>query len=409
MKYTEKNKPYICMQNQSSCYKNTGKMTVKGILWHSTAANNPYIKRYVQPSSPADKRDTVTLAQLGKNAYGNDWNHIKLDVGMNAFIGKLADGTVTSIQCMPWDFKPWGCGSGRNGSCNNGWIQFEICEDNLADRTYFEKVYKEACELTAYICKLYGIDPKGTVNYNGVKVPTILCHQDSYKLGLGSKHSDIYHWFPKHGKDMNTVRNDVAALLSENGTATPPKTVAPVKTYTVSTDINKYSSAADAQNKKNSKGTIKKGIYYIFNKYPDGYKGMYNITTDKAGLTAGSWINPAENVFTPAQMYRVRKSKDDAKSQIGAYSVLENAKIACDKASEGYKVFDSDFNVVYEYKKGSPGDVDGDGKTTASDSRAVLRQAVGLDKHTPEGDVNGDGKISAEDARSILRMATGLE
>lgn len=85
------------------------------------------------------------------------------------------------------------------GSCNNGWIQFEICEDNLGDPVYFEKVYREAVELTAYLCKLYNLDPQGTVTYNGVKVPIILCHQDSYRLGLGSNHGDVLHWLPRYG------------------------------------------------------------------------------------------------------------------------------------------------------------------------------------------------------------------
>lgn len=114
---------------------------------------------------------------------------------------------------MPWNFKPWGCSGGRNGSCNDGWIQFEICEDNLCNPDYFDKVYWEACELTAYLCKLYNIDPMGTVKHNGVTVPTILCHQDSFRLGLGSNHGDIYHWFPKYGKSMETVREDVSRLL----------------------------------------------------------------------------------------------------------------------------------------------------------------------------------------------------
>ena len=47
-------------------------------------------------------------------------------------------------------------------------------------------------------------------------------------------------------------------------------------------------------------------------------------------------------------MYRVRKAWEDAKSQIGAYTVLENAKKAC---KEGYTVFDSKGNVVYTNKK----------------------------------------------------------
>ena len=220
MKYSSSNKPLVCMQTQSSCYKGTSKMTVKGILLHSTGANNKTLKRYVQPSDIKPAEDTYSkekwLQVLGKNAYGNDWNHTNKSAGLNCWIGTLADGTVTTIQTMPWDYKPWGCGSGGKGSCNNGWIQFEICEDNLKDAVYFNKVYTEACEISAYLCEMFKIDPQGSVSYNGVTVPTILCHKDSYALGLGSNHSDIYHWFTKYGKDMNTVRNDVAALMKKN-------------------------------------------------------------------------------------------------------------------------------------------------------------------------------------------------
>lgn len=358
MKYTASNKPLVCMQTNSTCYKGTNTMTVKGVLWHSTGVNNPTLKRYVQPSDTPDKRDTVTLAQIGKNAYKNDWNHIERQVGLNCWIGKLADGTVTTIQTMPWDYRPWGCGSGSKGSCNSGWIQFEICEDGLTDKTYFNAVYKEACEITAYLCKMFNIDPNGTVTVNGVKVPTILCHQDSYKLGMGSNHSDVTHWFPKHGKSMATARQDVAALLAADKTTTSKPTSTTGKTYSVVTKINKYATASDAQSKKNSKGTYEAGTYYIYSKYPNGYNGMYNISTDKTGASAGGWINPAENVVpkpatpttdTTQKLYRVRKSKDDAKSQVGAYSVLDNAKDACNKAGAGYKVFDWNYKVVYEY------------------------------------------------------------
>lgn len=114
---------------------------------------------------------------------------------------------------MPWNYRPWGCGSGRKGTCNDGWIQFEICEDNLNDINYFNQVYEEACQLTAYLCKIYNIDPNGYVMKNGVKVPTILCHADSYKLDLGSNHGDVLHWFNRYGKTMNDVRARVVKLL----------------------------------------------------------------------------------------------------------------------------------------------------------------------------------------------------
>ena len=288
MKYSESNKPLVCMMTQSTCYKGTSKMTPKGVLWHSTGANNPTLKRYVQPDDNAPNKAQL-IELIGKNQYGNDWNHINRQAGLNCWIGKLADGTVTTVQTMPWDFKPWGCGSGSKGSCNNGWIQFEICEDGLTDKTYFDKVYKEACEITAYLCKMYNIDPNGTVTVNGVKVPTILCHYDSYKLGLGSNHGDVDHWFPKHGKSMATARADVAALLAADAPVVPSE--------------------------------------------PE--------------------VKPVEPA--PAkELYRVRKSWEDAKSQIGAYSILDNAKKACDTAGPAYSVYNSAGKKVYPESKIEP-------------------------------------------------------
>ena len=217
MKYDKENKPLVCMMTNSNNYRGSGTMSVKGVLWHSTGSNNPNVKRYVQPDDDAPDRDAL-LKIIGVNKYHNDWNHVWFpkgkEKGVNAFVGKLENGTVAAVQVLPIDFKPWGCGSGKKGSCNNGWIQFEICEDGLNDTNYFLKVYREACELTAYLCKTYKIDPYGVVTYNGVNVPTILCHQDSYRLGLGNNHSDIYHWFNRYGKTMANVREDVAYLMS---------------------------------------------------------------------------------------------------------------------------------------------------------------------------------------------------
>ena len=282
MKYSASNKPLVCMQTQSTCYKGTSKMTVKGVLWHSTGTNNPTLKRYVQPSDDAaDKAEMLKL--LGTNNNKNDWNHISQQAGLNCWIGKLADGTVTTVQTMPWDFKPCGCGSGSKGSCNNGWIQFEICEDGLTDKAYFDKVYEEACEITAYLCDMFNIDPNGTVTVNGVKVPTILCHADSHKLGLGSNHGDVNHWFPKYGKSMATARKDVAALMNKI-TETPKEDEKP------------------EEDKKEP------------------------IITD--------------------ELYRVRQSWADSKTQIGAYRDLENAKKACDKV-KNYFVFNSKGEKVY--------------------------------------------------------------
>ena len=65
-----------------------------------------------------------------------------------------------------------------------------------------------------------------------------------------------------------------------------------------------------------------------------------------------SYLNSGSTPATPTpakQLYRVRKTWADAKSQIGAYSSLENAKKAC---KTGYSVFDANGNVVFS--NGSP-------------------------------------------------------
>ena len=369
MKYSSSNKPLYCPMTQSTWYKGTRTQTPVGILWHSTGANNPTLKRYVQPDDDAsDKKYWLNL--LGKNQYSNDMNHISREMGVNAWIGKLANGTVATVQVGPWNYRAWGCASGNKGSCNNGWIQFEICEDGLNDESYFNKIYKEACELTAYLCKMYNIDPYGSSKCGSTTVPNITCHQESYQYGCGSNHSDVLHWFPKYGKSMKNIRDDVAKLLGtevssgspsegikvgdvvsiksgavwyDNGKTVPNWVLnlkwvvdeisgnrvvidksedgkysvnSPIdikfltkgslsgsdtpstskgKEYKLVVDCNRYPSATDAANKTNAVGKYTKGTYYIYNKYPDGYKGMYNISTDSTGNSAGSWINPSEN------------------------------------------------------------------------------------------------------------------
>lgn len=229
MKYSTKNPPLACFMRQSTWYKGAGTVIVRGVCWHCTGANNPNLKRYVQPDdNAADKNQMLEI--LGKNTNGNDWNHIYREAGVHGWIGKTANGTVLTIQAGEWNKKAWGVGAGSKGSCNNGWIQFEICEDALTDKAYFDAVYKEACELTAYLCALYHLDPMGYTTYAGVKVPIILCHQDTYQLGLGGNHSDVYNWFNKYGKKMEDVRRDVKAIM-ESGEL--PVAVTPKVPYTV--------------------------------------------------------------------------------------------------------------------------------------------------------------------------------
>lgn len=203
-----------CFMNQSTWLKaNPKKIKVKGVLWHSTGANNNTLKRYVQPDDNAKNKKEL-LNSIGVNQYGNDWNHIEIEAGLSFWIGKLADGSIATIQAGPDDITQWGCG----GSLNNTHIQFEICEDGLNDEKYFKAVYKEAIELTAYLCKKYNLNPLGFFTYNKKKVPVITDHAGSYELGMGSNHGDVGHWFRKYIGDnyIETIRKDVAKEMKED-------------------------------------------------------------------------------------------------------------------------------------------------------------------------------------------------
>ena len=317
MKYSANHKPIICMQTNSTCYKNTGTMTVKGALWHSTGANNPWIKRYVQPSDNASDKGKM-LDLIGKNAYGNDWNHVSVQAGLNCWIGKLADGTVAAVQTMPWNYRPWGCGSGSKGSCNHGWIQFEICEDALCDKTYFEAVYQEACEITAYLCTLYKLNPTGTVAFNGANVPGILCHADSSKHGLGSSHGDVLHWFKKYGKTMDDVRKDVADLMKSAVSPATPATPSPSAQFAVG-DMVRLLSCATYTSGMTPKNWVFEKTLYIRELRDNGKSAVVSTekTGDVTGVVAVKYLvkSGADVSFSP---YLVRVTTDVLNIRKGA-------------------------------------------------------------------------------------------
>lgn len=169
----------------------------KGIMVHSTGANNPNLRRYVQPD------DGV----LGVNSNQNDWNRPGLEVCVHAFLGLTQAGEVAAYQILPWEYRAWHCG----GDANNTHLSFEICEDNLRDRAYWEKTYRLARELTAELCRKFGLDPLAP----GVLVD----HAEGAALGIASNHADVDHWWSRYGVTMDDFRADVARLLEQEDAA----------------------------------------------------------------------------------------------------------------------------------------------------------------------------------------------
>lgn len=207
---------YKCLLVRNACYVAGVRMKPLGIVVHSTGANNPYISRYVQPAVGQEYGVTAgeafMRAILGENHYNNHWNRYSLDVGadagaqryacVNAFVGMIADGSVNAVQTLPWDMMPWGCGQGINGSYNATHIQFEICEDDLTSKSYFDKAIAKAVELCAYLCNKFDI-----------KVSNVVSHHESYLQGYGNNHADIDHWLKAYNMTMDDFRGMVAEKI----------------------------------------------------------------------------------------------------------------------------------------------------------------------------------------------------
>nr|DAQ26025.1 MAG TPA: PGRP protein [Caudoviricetes sp.] len=157
---------------------------------HSTGAANPWLRRYISPDD----------GRLGEPS-SRHWNQGGVGACVHAMIGKLADGSVCAYQTLPWNMRGWHCG--RSG--NDTHIAFEICEDGLEDEVYFRQTYRAAVELTAYLCKRFGLDPLA----DGV----VLCHSEGYQRGIASNHADVMHWWGEFGVDMDDFRADVAAEM----------------------------------------------------------------------------------------------------------------------------------------------------------------------------------------------------
>ena len=230
-----------CFLTANDCYKAGRTITPRGVMVHSTGANNPLVARYVQPVE-GQSNEAQLKAEIGGNRNANDWNNPGLDVCTHAFVGKLADGGVGTVQTLPWNHRGWHAGTGTSGgSANNTHIAFEICEDDLTDEGYFRKVYQEAVELTAMLCKTYNLNPLA----DGV----VICHSEGYQRGVASNHADVMHWFPKFGKSMDTFRADVSkAMTPAQVKPQPPvsgKTYTVVKGDTLSEIAQKYGTTVD--------------------------------------------------------------------------------------------------------------------------------------------------------------------
>ena len=162
-----------------------------GIIIHSTGANNPNLKRYVNAPEIC-----------GENPYRNYFDRPDSNVCPHAVVGKDKNGEVKAAKLLPWNVCCWGCGSGSKGRYNYSpaYIQIEIAEDALNDRAYFEEAFGLAADLCQRLMK----------NYPTIKTENIISHKEACARGYASNHGDPEHWLARFGKNMDWFRSRVA-------------------------------------------------------------------------------------------------------------------------------------------------------------------------------------------------------
>jgi len=177
---------------RNDCYTAQRKIVPSGIMVHSTATPGVMAADWFSRWNKSYKAGEISR-----------------QVCVHAFID---DKEIW--QYLPWNHRGWHAG----GKANDTHIGFEICEpggfsysggsqlvgyDVKKNDTYFRKAWKNAVDLCVFLCKEYGLTEKN-----------IICHSEGFKKGHASNHSDVMHWFPKHGESMDTFRAAVKAALN---------------------------------------------------------------------------------------------------------------------------------------------------------------------------------------------------
>lgn len=192
----------------------------------------------------------------------------------------------------------------------------------------------------------------------GIEVVSPIVAQACLESGYGtSNKAKFYNFFGLKYRE-NRVKchsgyfNDSSSEQLENGQYIPISTdwyafdnfENAVRGYMEFINIDRY---------KNLKG-IKDPKKYLELIREDGYATSLDYVTNVYNVIC-KWdltkYDPKEEVKEQPKndkYYRVRKDWNDPKSQIGAYSILSNAKAAC---KDGYKVYDWNGNVVYPEPK----------------------------------------------------------
>lgn len=164
---------------------------------------------------------SVGCAQPSASVIAKRWNRPNYDVLCH---GVIDSNSGVVLQTLPWNYRAWHCGSGKNGSANNTHIGVEMCESNYiqypasgnANFTILDKAkaqahartaYNTAVELFAMLCREYKIDP----------LSGIISHREGGRAGIASGHVDPEHYWTRLGLEytMDGFRADVKERMED--------------------------------------------------------------------------------------------------------------------------------------------------------------------------------------------------
>ncbi|MEC1719061.1 N-acetylmuramoyl-L-alanine amidase [Schinkia azotoformans] len=298
---------------RNDCYKAGQKISPKGIMVHSTATPGVMAADW--------------FSRWNKSYQAGETSR---QVAVHAFVD---DKGVW--QYLPWNHRGWHCG----GSGNNTHIGFEICEPggfsygkgstmngyNVSkNEAYFRKAWQNAVELCVILCQMYGLTERD-----------IICHSEGHKKGVASNHSDVMHWFPKHGESMDSFRSAVGAALNKSPDL--PSGIQVGDLVEVKASANSYYPGGSAiptwvktdsyhvvtQVVSNGKPVVKGGKTCVLL----GKKVNKKTRVESEGIM--SWIDAGSLIVIVSKAREINTPKESKKYyrvQVGAFNNKENAE-----------------------------------------------------------------------------------
>lgn len=328
----------------SPCYMSGRKITPTGGMLHSIGCPQPDPK--VIANNFAASHNACVHAVVGKDA--------------------------VVLQLLPWNSRAWHCGSGKNGSGNNSLISIEMTEpasikytggaswietgDGSNTKAHVLATYANAVQFFAYICKKYGFNPEdGNV---------LMSHHEGHLKGIASNHGDPEHIWAKFGLSMDQFRKDVKkAMNGESVTTTPSVAVDNSSDDKSSQKINTLNGTVTIIYKGSDGLNLRTAPSVTAPVDQVAHGGTFTVI----GISADEkWYKLKNGLFVTAipdyvsfkateeqkestagtGYFRVRKTWDNANTQIGAFKQKENAIDLC-KQNTGYKVFDNFGKEIY--------------------------------------------------------------